>query len=374
MAASFFSAGTPATGSGRVDWIEAFRGIAALGVVLWHTSNYIEPYGAGLTGRLTWPASIFGVDLFFIVSGFVMVLATSRGSLPPSGPDFFARRVIRVLPLYAIATLCLVALNPATAPTWQHILRSLLFLPAMESAGAPVYRFPVLNVGWTLNYEMYFYLVFALSLLFGRWRWAALLGWIFLAVFVIPAAFGSNGLPFLASELHYPFAHAWPNLLTNPIILLFACGVLCGLLHASGWKLGGERLSLLLRSGALLLVALQYASSFRVTHSVVGTGLTLLPLVVAFTITQPCRFAPLGPLRYLGAISFALYVTHPLVIQAMGLPLHQGIAGLTSMLLVVAVSLLVAALAHHLVEQPLARHLHHTLRASQSKARTMKPA
>ncbi|WP_172123210.1 acyltransferase [Devosia sp. 919] len=346
-----------ARSTGRVDWIEAFRGIAALGVVFWHTSNYIEPYGEGLTGRVFWPASIFGVDVFFILSGFVMVLATSTRRAAPAPLDFYIRRVIRVLPLYALATLAFVALNPASAPTLQHIVRSLLFLPGMEVADAPVYRFPIMTVGWTLNYEMYFYLAFAISLFFGRWRWTALLTWIFLAVFAIPLAFGTNQFQFLTSENHFPFESAWLNLPTNPIILLFAAGVLCGLLHATGWKIRSNRVSFVLRAGAIALVALQYACSFRVTHSVFGTGLSLVPLVLVFAVTQPCRFVLLRPLLYLGSISYALYVAHPVVIVALRLPLHQGYSGLGAVLLTTLVSLLVAALAHHFFEQPVARWL-----------------
>jgi peptidoglycan/LPS O-acetylase OafA/YrhL len=349
-------------GAGRIDWIEAFRGIASLGVVLWHTSNYIAPYGDGIAGRITWPASIFGVDLFFIVSGFVMVLATTRGPSSPSPINFFVRRVIRITPLYAFATLAFVALNPSSSPSWQHLLRSLLFLPGMESAGAPVYRFPIMSVGWTLNYEMYFYLVFAISLVFGRWRWAALLSWIAATVLVIPMIFGADTLQLYASENHFPFASVWLNLPTNPIILLFAAGVVCGLLHARGYKIGDKRLSMIVRSAAVALLVLQYACSFRISHSLLGTGLSLLPLVVAFTITVPVRFPLLPALRYLGAISYALYVAHPVVILALRLPLHQGITGIGAMFMVVLVSLLVAALAHHLVEQPIARWLGRGLR------------
>jgi exopolysaccharide production protein ExoZ len=130
--------------------IQYLRALAALSVVWYHAN--LEYGGTPFNGA--------GVDVFFVISGFIMVYTTKS-----SAWEFAKNRLIRVVPLYWLATvlllaLCALGLFHTIQVTPMRIIKSFLFIPY---AGGPV-----LNPGWTLSYEMAFYAIFAFSLLVKR--------------------------------------------------------------------------------------------------------------------------------------------------------------------------------------------------------------
>jgi exopolysaccharide production protein ExoZ len=150
--------------------IQAMRFIAATAVLVDHfVSHFCE------SGRLpmTWLPVVetlgyVGVCLFFAISGFVMML-TNRGKFASLGnsADFFIRRLIRIWPMYCIATLTIftIKFGKDSFYTLDNLVRSLFFIPYISDGG--LYR-PILGKGWTLNYEMFFYVIFAACLIFKK--------------------------------------------------------------------------------------------------------------------------------------------------------------------------------------------------------------
>jgi peptidoglycan/LPS O-acetylase OafA/YrhL len=113
----------------------------------------------------------FGVDIFFIISGFVIALMISKDT-----NNFFIKRLFRIIPLYIIATITMVVacvlfpdkINHAVANI-SAFIKSILFIPykiatKFEPSG------PILGQGWTLNYEMFFYLIMAMCIIFIKNR------------------------------------------------------------------------------------------------------------------------------------------------------------------------------------------------------------
>ena len=136
--------------SRSIQSVQALRALAALLVVFEHVD--MAKVGA------------FGVDIFFVISGFVIAYV-SRTDTPAR---FMLKRLFRIIPLYWSATV-LVFLVACLAP-WAlksttndlgDLIKSLLFIPYMKDSGAVQ---PVLFLGWTLNYEMFFYAIFAVSM------------------------------------------------------------------------------------------------------------------------------------------------------------------------------------------------------------------
>ena len=111
----------------------------------------------------------FGVDIFFVISGFVMTLIVENGQKPAT---FLLKRVLRILPLYWILTTCLLILaiikpellNSTTA-NFTNYLKSIFFIPYFKENGS---LSPLLALGWTLNYEVFFYACIWLSILLVR--------------------------------------------------------------------------------------------------------------------------------------------------------------------------------------------------------------
>lgn len=180
----------------QLDWLQALRGVAAFMVVFAHAREYLHgTQWEQLVEQLLRPGAM-GVDLFFIISGFIMVLTTADadGSFNYSF-RFIKKRIARVWPLYAMATIFwaifvvwltrFYAQAPETlSDNLQSISKSLVFYPVNFSH--PLYYDIALPVGWTLNFEMFFYLVFAVSMLFGRLRWVAFFAWMGIGLIAIP--------------------------------------------------------------------------------------------------------------------------------------------------------------------------------------------
>lgn len=138
----------------RLDSLQVLRAVAALAVVFFHT---------GYTPGSLAPAGSFGVDIFFVISGFIMAMICGSESA-----YFFRKRLVRIIPLYwtlTLLTFTILLKNPRVDTALSRgttiLLKSLFFIPYTRSDGS---LFPVLVVGWTLNYELCFYLLIAVAL------------------------------------------------------------------------------------------------------------------------------------------------------------------------------------------------------------------
>ncbi|WP_158537343.1 acyltransferase family protein [Humitalea rosea] len=146
----------------KINWIQWLRAIAAIEVILWHSDLVTKHFSPALIGSTAYSRfGGFGVELFFIISGYIICLTAKKYQ---SGALFMMNRIVRLLPAYWFFTL-LVFLAVWIEPAWrQHslsyssdvILKSLLFFPQQDV--------PVLALGWSLEHEMIFYLIVALAL------------------------------------------------------------------------------------------------------------------------------------------------------------------------------------------------------------------
>ncbi|WP_182422176.1 acyltransferase [Aureimonas sp. ME7] len=238
----------------KIESLQALRAVAALCVVAHHAFRAVTVNADPALGlpepRLLFNEHVveigaFGVDLFFILSGFLMVVIAGpyvEGRRPKA--DFIVQRIIRVWPLYALATLLFLALKLAAwavrggpIPFDFDPLRllSLAFVPSFNENGVLQ---PIVGVGWTLNYEFLFYLVFLAALVAGtRHVFATLCA--FLAVV-------------FAVGLALPADTAAGAFLANPILFEFLFGGAAAVLwqrgllpKASGWPLVALGLALL---------------------------------------------------------------------------------------------------------------------------------
>ncbi len=286
--------------------VQALRGIAALAVLGTHLGGlWAEQYGRGAPRLLDNGAA--GVDLFFVISGLVMALS-SAGPRAVGGGTFLRRRVLRIAPMYwlltlvAVSKIWTVARMPGLGSRADHLpvsvvdlLRSLCFVPYRNSAGA---LDPVLQVGWTLNFEMFFYLLFALAL-FARVRPIWML---------TPLLAGLALLGLLARP-------GWPAVavLMNPLLLEFLAGMYLG--RAVQRKTALGPLWLWASLGVLGAAGLVLIPMGNVPFSrVLGWGVpAVLVVEAAVRLDGVLRGRiPRGLLR-VGDASYSLYLSHVLV-------------------------------------------------------------
>jgi exopolysaccharide production protein ExoZ len=163
----------------KMIWsIQYLRGIAALMVVYHHADFQLLK----ASGEAQLPLSSLGaagVDIFFVISGFIMWVTTQNAAVTPT--QFLYRRIVRIVPLYWAITLLVLTLTfvapqllSSTSFDPDHAIFSLLFIPAAHPVLSD-HILPFFIQGWTLNYEMFFYLIFALAIWkAGQYRLAAI--------------------------------------------------------------------------------------------------------------------------------------------------------------------------------------------------------
>lgn len=304
---------------------------------------------AGTPGQSPWRALRglpleAGVDLFFVISGFVMVYSSrNRFGAPGASRDFLGRRIARIVPLYWAATTMFIAVALATPirldapiPSWAAVLASYLFLPFPQADGTLL---PVLRVGWTLNYEMFFYVLFACTI----------------ALPIRPALLALAGILTALTLLHASGAFSNPQVLfwSDPIVLEFVMGM------SLGWlAVRGVRFPRALRwVGALALVVLAVNPALHGFPRTVAFGLPAVGLVAA--ALAPVRRTPaLMVLSRLGAASYAIYVLHLFVARSVREIWHAvfGSTGLgVFVVLTIAGTVLAATLTHTRFEVPATR-------------------
>lgn len=343
-------------GGGTVLSIQYLRAAAALAVVVHH---------AGL--RVDLPAAVgaAGVDVFFVISGFIMWTAgqsASGRSVSPLG--FLRRRLVRIAPLYWAATLALAAaallgLFPNLRVTDWHLALSLLFVPHARPDGQP---YPLLVPGWTLNYEMFFYLVFALALALRPGARLAFLTASLAALVALGVALRAAGvvpvLPVVpaaeAPAVGLVTLASW----TDPLLLQFLAGAWLGRAWAAralpgrgaGWAMVAAGAGAYLALGATGL----YSDALRAALWGVPAVLVVAGALAVEGEAGGVRDRPLA--RVLGDASYSIYLSHTLLVSALS-PLARVLDPLAFVAACVAASCALGVATFRLVERPATRLL-----------------
>lgn len=327
--------------------VQALRAFAAGIVIFVHMVTLLSPLGIRQDDLAFGEA---GVDLFFVISGFVMVHTMKRR--PLTSGAFFLNRVIRVVPLYWLLTLTVFAialvapsLMGATRASPIELIESLSFVPFVKSNGLIQ---PVLFVGWTLNYEMFFYLIFALGILLCR---GSLRGTVAFATAAM-LALAVGGAIWTPDAVPLRF-------FTSPLMLEFALGMILGLTGVGRWKVPGGLAVAIACMGLVLLATAGFVMPGM--PRLVRCGLVSLVILWAALVAEERGHVARQPLlQLIGAASYALYLTHPFPLQALGKVSQRiGSAPLAIALTPVAILLavVVAIACHRWIELPMTKRL-----------------
>jgi peptidoglycan/LPS O-acetylase OafA/YrhL len=268
--------------------VQVLRAYGALAVAYYHTGYVIG---------VARPIGSFGVAIFFVISGFIMAM------LCDTNPQhFLSRRIARIVPLYWLLTLAVTALAVvapnllgSTSVNSFALLKSLFFIPYRTRDAF----FPVLFLGWSLNYEMYFYLLIAVALFLHKRAAAFLAGVAMCAVF------------FLIRALHFTGAVTF---YAQPIVFEFVAGLFCYYVFRSSpvrsirairWPLVFAVLA-----AALCMIAASAYANGTTALSLVGLASTVL--VLSSVLLDKINFSLRWPfLLLLGDASYVIYLMHP---------------------------------------------------------------
>lgn len=326
--------------------LQALRGYAALSVMIGHAvKEWAATYSVDPPFDVT--PLLYGVDIFFVISGFIMYRTSRELFAAPGGVRTFAlKRLLRIVPLYWLFTTLMVAtlfvlgghVRSTEFDTW-NVISSYLFIPSERPGGRIA---PVLSLGWTLNYEMFFYAIFAAALVFPRRLGVSLL----VATIVGLVVYGAVFQPSLVA------VRFW----TSSIILEFAGGVVLAAMIDRRAPLGVSLA--LIGAGALLLASGVFGLASGLPRCV-GGGIPAALLVAGVALlprAQDDRVPSWATL--LGDSSYALYLGHRFVLRAAtivftGLPLSSAAGLLVYSVTVTVVAVAMSIVVYHWLERPM---------------------
>ncbi len=356
--------------------VQVLRGVAALLVMLFHYSKYLKSTvpGADIGFRM-FGGGYVGVDVFFIISGFIIVHSTDRNRY--ANPVAFSiRRLFRVVPLAQIATLLYFAII-ATPPSARLLWQSLLFLPSAD-IDAPKFGYPVVPQEWTLSYELVFYGIFAAVLAFTHRR-RVVAASLALAACVVgfqwilggPVSLRPNAVA-LPVGYHGFVPPEMLGVLGNPILLEFVAGMALAAAYAGleGW-LRDPRRRLAGRLAGLSLIGIfvfSYLSRTDPGNGLLDKGAGACCLVGGALLLEASFERPaaadlgrcLSAFLWLGSISYSLYLLHSgiadrLLRLASSLLLGAKVDGLWGFGALIVTSLALASASHVFLERRLIR-------------------
>jgi len=361
----------------QLQSIQILRGIAAVLVVIGHSLGRVREISEALQFNKQLAISLptgFGVDLFFVISGFIIFVSTEKIRTRSDARKYFIqRRLIRILPIYWICTTLFILILGAKKLSGLHddyfdlsyIVSSYFFIPYRTLEDLRPAAFPIYDLGWTLNYEIYFYVLFSLCLFKSKYLSVLFL---FLAMTVMVIA------GFLINTGNVPFIF-W----SQPIVFEFLFGMAIGILYSNGIRLSGHLSILLLILAILFVLVHPLGSPLMVngTHlnglSRVGLwGIAAAGIVLAAALGPPVRASLCSSkMVYLGDASYSIYLFHPFGLMVAAVLFKKLIVpGEDSLILILITSILLsitlAITFYQFVESPITSFLNARLASTKN--------
>lgn len=300
----------------KIQNIQALRGIAVLAVVLFHLMTIEQKYGGTQTILPDFfNFGMFGVDLFFVISGFVMI-AVTRGKFQnlKQATRFIYHRASRIYPtywFYSLLVLGVFLFKPTLVNSSQgnevNILASFLLLPSE--------KLPLVMVGWTLIHEMYFYLIYFIFLLLVAEKHLikALVSW---------------GVVIVAVNIYFELSSPIEKLIFHPLTIEFVMGCFLGIYFFRATTINKSRNSLLFLAAFSVFIASVYGHNLYQSYTghtepqnwwrVLIFGLPAITIVFCFLIAERNGFTIHSSIASIGDASYSIYLSHILTLSAAG--------------------------------------------------------
>lgn len=343
--------------------VQFLRGIAVMLVVFFHSVTMIKEragYGEPFTNT-----GAAGVDIFFVISGFVIFLASNKKNT--TAPEFFARRLIRIAPAYWLYTSLTVALLFFVPGAYQNLqfellptISSYLFMLSANSSGGVG---TLLGVGWTIAYEMYFYVLLCLAI------WLTPNARFFFVSLAILVGFT------LSLFLKHPPTFTLVAL--SPLPLEFLAGCAIAKLHLRSAHLPSAIGLIAVAIGFLII---WYSGDTKIVTSdfwrVIYFGMPAVLILYGFVSIDTARVVQFPRFTLLiGDASYSIYLCHQFVLSAAGkiwisLGLTLAFPSVTLLIIGISASIFAGLFSYYLFEKPITARLNFALSRWVTKERS----
>ncbi|MCK7029279.1 acyltransferase family protein [Enterobacter kobei] len=341
----------------KIQSIHLLRGIAGISVVLYHFKGYLNGvYAQKDLGQILFGSGAFGVDIFFMISGFIIALSTQNIT---SKAIFATRRFFRIYPafivVFVIGVITVYQFDPS-----ENLLRGLFFIHRDYSLESPGFGYYVLGPAWTLTYEIYFYALFAVAMAFSH-KYRTILTSIFLVtpVFILQVYFNGtisiNGNAAANIPSDY-YTYGLLRFISSPMLIEFVVGMLFYELYRNiniNVSRGIAKFVLMVSTGIFIT---NYLSGHFTGFGMDKAGVISAILLFGFLFYD--KFVGFGEsklLGYLADISFSIYISHYLFINPANYYKPEFIIttnGLGRLSMMLTITLAAGTMLHFYVERP----------------------
>lgn len=341
----------------KIKTIHYLRGIAALLVVCFHIREYINGvYAQQNLGDLLFLSGASGVDLFFIISGFIITMSTDKKH--ETTRTFIIKRIFRIYPIFIVSLIIFISIN--NVYPLNEIIRSALLLHKNYEAPAPFYGYNILYPAWTLTYEVYFYIVFFVSMYLSKNNVVTLAS-LMLAVPVLCLQAYFNGDVSLAADTNINvdihFLGSILKIMASPMMFEFIYGMVLYKIYNLMEKYKNANITII----SVFLAGLYFCmffSGYRFGYGPVNFGLWALVLLIGCLLYE--RFNSVADYKVLNALgdySYSMYLSHAFIISFFQknsdmIPIYNIGGGITKITFTILCVVLVSHLLYNYVERP----------------------
>lgn len=357
----------------KIYFIEVLRGVAVLLVISYHIAGVlIDAYSFWPDmGRHLFRNGNIGVDIFFMISGFIICYATNAKE-DNYKLSFVLRRFFRIYPLFFIC-LTVAWLTYNYSYDYKAYLLSATLMQNNYAAAAPFFGYNMLYQAWTISFEIAFYSIFFVSMCINHKHRAMIASSMLLvSMFVIQIAYTHNvsingGYSAYSSTMG--IFSPLLTLLGSPLMLEFALGMLCYKMYSSKTKLKREGLSIAFMLSISIPLFILFLYKIEM-HGLTGKGIIAFFIFFLFMMAEKHGFIVKSTItKFLSDISYSLYLTHTIVLRFyLDYLKHSGLneypKGVISYALIVITCILVAYLAHVFIERPFIKLGKHIINAN----------
>lgn len=356
----------------KIYGIQYLRGFAALLVVTWHTWWVIGP---------EWKAIIkhffIGVDIFFVISGFIIYSITSE-KFNVTLKSFIAKRFFRIYPAFAFIWLIVFTIRFNDASFYDS-LRSLLLFHVDYTAIAPAFKYNIIGPAWTLTYEIYFYAIFISACCISR-KYRGLISSVIIISFSVLLQLFYNGKFDFASNVS---AHTGSNsMFFAPISVLsctmmweFIAGMFLAWLYQASASLRSNINPYYKIAASILLILYFMRALFSDENLLQGITGFLAPsfcLVFGVLLLSEMLSIELKPLSFIGNISYSIYLSHWALIYTVPVFVPHVWSMMPkpyNVITFVMITIIVSALMYRYIEKPSIRFCRNLLACSEDEVK-----
>ena len=339
--------------------LQYLRGIASLLVVLYHARGEISNvYAQSNLGELLFGNGYIGVDLFFMISGFVIMLSTEKDK---SAFSFIIKRLFRIYPVYLVCLFVLVFIQDR--PIDINVIKSLFFVNLDLFSEAPWFGYTIIFTAWTLMFEIIFYILFYISLALS-WKYRGYISMLLISSIVLGTNFYFNGSVnfsgyssiIISPNQEHSVMLGIARVFSSPMFFEFVLGIIIYKIYNSAKINISNDYIRIITIVSIALFSYFYVTGYNGGHGPLNCGVYAALLLLALVLFEKtCKVKNSATLSYFGNISYSLYLTHALVMNILptGIiagSLYSQAHGFSNLYLILLSSIFISTILYYTIE------------------------